>query len=450
MKSLTPGTNWTGAYSRFSYNMALRYFAMLKEKGLPVLDDEFNVLQDMLLTLIRELVLDSFGSGSPNNGFLIVGTSAANNFTIKGGDGTVDGAGVMWAGGLRLILPSDTTYSGQEQPQGALAPPGGGTRIDTVYLDTYLDEYGPIQDATMVDPTLNVETSRRLRLQWIVKVAQGGAAPGNYVDANGLPHFVTTLATIDRTVSPNIDAGMVTDLRNQINVPTLVNSAVAAHNASLTAHYYATSAQRGFVQLALAADVSAGTSTTLVCTPASLQGTIVPSGTIFDYAGSATPTGFLFCDGSAVNRITYGNLFAALGTTFGAGDGVTTFNLPDLRRRVTMGSGGTGTATIGNARGNTGGEEGHILTTAELAAHSHLLANTDTVPDSGATFPPSTSLTNANQIAVNWSDSNITYQHYGLQGTNTPATIGLSASAGGGAAHNNIQPSLIVNKIIKY
>lgn len=62
-------------------------------------------------------------------------------------------------------------------------------------------------------------------------------------------------------------------------------------------------------------------------------------GMVFAYAGSSAPTGFLLCDGSAVSRTTYADLFALIGTTYGAGDGSTTFNIPDLRGSVIIASG---------------------------------------------------------------------------------------------------------------
>lgn len=99
----------------------------------------------------------------------------------------------------------------------------------------------------------------------------------------------------------------------------------------------------------------------------------VLTGTIIDFAGTSPPTGYLVCDGSAVSRTTYANLFSAISTTWGAGNGTTTFNLPNLTRRNTIGSGGTPTSPAfpGNAVGNTGGEEVHTMTTAELVSHAH-------------------------------------------------------------------------------
>lgn len=70
----------------------------------------------------------------------------------------------------------------------------------------------------------------------------------------------------------------------------------------------------------------------------------MPAGTVIAYAGSSAPEGFIACNGAAVSRETYANLFAAIGTIYGAGDGSTTFNLPDLTDRVVQGSATAGTA----------------------------------------------------------------------------------------------------------
>ena len=69
------------------------------------------------------------------------------------------------------------------------------------------------------------------------------------------------------------------------------------------------------------------------------QQNTTPSGVIIQFAGTTAPTGYLICDGSAVNRTTYPNLFAAIGTTWGSGNGTTTFNIPDLRGYFLRGSG---------------------------------------------------------------------------------------------------------------
>jgi microcystin-dependent protein len=149
-------------------------------------------------------------------------------------------------------------------------------------------------------------------------------------------------------------------------------------------------------------------------------GGFAPTGTLLDFAGTAAPTGFLGCDGAAISRTTYAALFTAIGTTWGVGDGATTFNVPNFQRRVAVGSGGSGTATLANTVGSTGGAETHTLTTPEIPAHTHGISNGagDGAGGAGGSF----------------ASANASVQ---------------STSTGGGGSHNNMQPSAVVLKIIK-
>lgn len=181
----------------------------------------------------------------------------------------------------------------------------------------------------------------------------------------------------------------------------------------------------------------------------------VPIGSVVDYCGSSAPSGYLFCYGQAVSRtVTYSALFAAIGTTFGTGDGSTTFNLPDFRGRVAAGKdnmGGTSANRLtgitgsvdGDVLGGAGGEEGHSLTSAENAAHSHFIANNDT----SLTLPDILRSTNT---ALRQIGSGANTQDYALGGGATSATVGISSSSGSGTAHNTVQPTMVVNKIIRY
>ncbi len=87
------------------------------------------------------------------------------------------------------------------------------------------------------------------------------------------------------------------------------------------------------------------------------EGDNVPTGVINMYGGTSAPTGWLLCDGTAVSRTTYAALFAVYSTTFGVGDGATTFNLPDLRQRFPLGKATSGT---GSTLGGTGGTINHV------------------------------------------------------------------------------------------
>lgn len=94
------------------------------------------------------------------------------------------------------------------------------------------------------------------------------------------------------------------------------------------------------------------------------------TGEIVMYGAGVAPAGWLICDGSAVSRTTYSALFTRLGTVYGAGDGSTTFNLPDLAGRFAFG------ADSGHDRGTIGGQETTTLVTNNVPAHTHTIAHT--------------------------------------------------------------------------
>lgn len=180
----------------------------------------------------------------------------------------------------------------------------------------------------------------------------------------------------------------------------------------------------------------------------SVEGT-TPTGALMPFAGSSAPSGWLLCFGQQVSRSTYAALFAVLGTAYGTGDGSTTFNLPDLRGRTVAGRdnmGGSaasrltaaGSGVAGDTLGASGGAETHVLTTAQIPAHQHFVANT---------VSTTANLSTTNTLAVDASyGSNASYN---LAGSSTTATLGLTSSVGTGAAHNNVQPTIILNYIIK-
>jgi microcystin-dependent protein len=142
-------------------------------------------------------------------------------------------------------------------------------------------------------------------------------------------------------------------------------------------------------------------------------------GQITAYGGDAAPTGWFLCDGSAVSRVTYADLFTAIGTKYGVGDGSTTFNVPNLKGRVPVGL--DSTITDFNDRGKTGGSKTHTLTTAEMPAHTH--------------------------GAPRWVGGSGDSGFYLSGGMRLSST---TDSTGGGGAHENMPPYLIVNYIIRY
>ncbi|MDD9993217.1 MAG: tail fiber protein [Rhodospirillales bacterium] len=163
---------------------------------------------------------------------------------------------------------------------------------------------------------------------------------------------------------------------------------------------------------------------------------VVPAGTISIYAGLLTPSGWFRCTGSAISRTTHADLYAAIGTRYGAGDGVTTFNIPDLRGRFALAWGG------GQNLGETGGAATHTLTVNEMPAHLHHLA-----ADENVNVGPL--VTADEQIAADYSPRQGFDEKYSFQGSAEDATLGRSESVGGGAAHNNMPPFMALGFIIK-
>lgn len=164
----------------------------------------------------------------------------------------------------------------------------------------------------------------------------------------------------------------------------------------------------------------------------------IPAGVLFPYGGTSAPSGFLLCDGSAISRVTYATLFAAIGETYGAGNGSTTFNIPDTRGRTPIGA-GTGSGLTARTLGASLGEENHVLSIAELATHDHSI--------------PSLNVTSYGNL-LGWDpgsgDQNVGGGTAGQRVTASGVTIsGGTSNNGSSTGHNTMQPSLVFNFIIK-
>lgn len=182
------------------------------------------------------------------------------------------------------------------------------------------------------------------------------------------------------------------------------------------------------------------------------------AGTIQMFAGSTAPTGWLMCDGSAVSRATYATLFAVIGTTYGVGDGSTTFNLPDMRGRVAVGVGnGTATEHTNHTLGEQGGRENaitpyhaHTVTATQSGvsitggSHSHALSGNNKTVQSGSNYMRPKTYSTSESTVSGYTTSSTTHTHTLPAHTHTISYAGTNGEATGA----NMQPYLAINYII--
>ncbi len=181
------------------------------------------------------------------------------------------------------------------------------------------------------------------------------------------------------------------------------------------------------------------------------------------YAGLTAPTGWLLCYGQAISRTTYAALFAIISTTYGVGDGSTTFNVPDIRGRVVAGQddmGGSSANRLTNANdgldgdtlGATGGGETQTLATANLPAYTPAGTIVST-PSLGVAIPVRTYATSGSNVSTQASNASNVGSDNGTLGVAVTGTIEslLTGTAQGGTstAFGVVQPTIILNYIIK-
>jgi microcystin-dependent protein len=199
-------------------------------------------------------------------------------------------------------------------------------------------------------------------------------------------------------------------------------------------------------------------------------GIVLPFGMVVDYAGTSAPSLWLLCYGQAISRTTYSDLFSAISTTYGTGDGSTTFNLPDCRGRVTAGQDDMGGVSAdrltglangvnGDTLGASGGLESFTLATANLPSHSHTSGSlTGETSTDGSHTHDMNNATNVMRTPDNndatsgsgenrYTSSTVSMDSAGSHNHDVTVT-GSTATAGSGTAMPHIQPTIVLNKII--
>ncbi len=263
----------------------------------------------------------------------------------------------------------------------------------------------------------------------ITQVVFGGASTAAFVAPSTNPRI--DIVTIDSSgtllitqgtenaspVAPTYPTGklVICEVRNVVG-----ETAIYDNSNQQTGQGYISKDARGFASVFYIADNSQIAPGVILASNLGNAGTCA-TGSVVMFAASSAPAGWLLCDGSAVSRTIYATLFAAIGTAYGVGDGSTTFNVPNFQGNVPVGykSGDTNFGSLGAI----GGEKTHQLTTAELASHAH-----SSPVSSGVTGHP-----------IGEGNPQTGYSTDG----------GGTGSAGSDTPHNNLQPFLTLNFIIK-
>jgi len=360
--------------------------------------------------ILRVAGNDGVTIASGSNKFVITdGTSVYNvtndtfsNITVEG---NADIQGTLSVSGA-AVFKSTVTVEGAGTFKGDVSV-SGNTRIGgtvTVAGAVSLASTLSVGGATNLASTVTVVGAAALKST----VTVGGAANfGSTVTVEGATNLASTVTVVGAgtfksnvSVSGNMNIAGNTSIGGTV---TIVGANVQAANAKVCASAFY------------------GDATNMTG--------LLPSGVILPYGASASPTGFLLCNGQSVSRSTYSSLFAVITSLYGDGNGSSTFNVPDLRGRFIAGwDAGTSVLTsvtanmvLGSSIANTGGAQAVTLTTAQMPAHTHSY----TIKASG--------------VGGNEGSGSLWYN------TSSSST----GSTGSDGAHSNIPPTMILNYIIK-
>jgi len=298
----------------------------------------------------------------------------------------------------------------------------------------------------------NTDKFKKAKRRFSTTIDVGGVGSG----ATSIPLTSTTGLDTDTAITLVLDPGLTTEevITGVVSGNNIINSVrgkegttAQAHTAGAAVAMYFTEThwddlidgvlaehnQNGTHGVVTATSVAATSSVTVGGTSV-----VTPAGAIIQYAGSSAPTGWLLADGSAVSRTTYATLFTAISTTYGVGDGSTTFNVPNLKGKIPVGRDSADVSF--DVLGETGGAKtvslAHTHTTDTQGSHSHGGAVDRAIYQAGQS---------SNIVNTASSDTPPSHNHaISADGSHSHTTVSALS-----ATQSVLQPYVVLNYIIK-
>ena len=367
---------------------------------------------------ISDIVKATEGTGGTSNYNDLTNKPQINGVTLTGNLTTED---------LNIDVSNIDAYTKQETDNliDSKIAAAGTTKADTTYVDNQLNLKA---DKSTVETSLAAKANTsdvytKDETASAISSAITGKADTTYVD-NQLSLKSDKSNTYTKTEVDNSISSLSTTINNKLNNKADKSTTYTKEETTTAINNAITGkADTTYVdgQLELKADKT-DTYTKeeiddLLEQP-NISGDTLPIGTMILWSGTTTPQNWLLCDGREVSRETYSELFAIIGTTWGAGDGSTSFNLPNYVNKFPLGAGGDVDLA------ETGGEKEHTLTVDELAKHTH----TGVVDSIG------------NKLTTGWGSGSDNTSVIAVTATQNMGRQVYTVSSGGGQAHNNMPP----------